>query len=500
MKFINEKIWLKLNLLLVFVVVGLSLFLSLKPVNAQDAQWTDTEITNAIETQIWLDQAVNANKINVKTESGIVTFSGTVNNVLAKDRAVKIAESTKGVLSIINKIEVDPRIERTDTELRQAVLDALLYDPATDAYEISVTAKNGVVTLTGTVESWAESQLSAAVAKGVRGVREINNDIKVVYTTDRSDFEIKQEIEGRLANDVQVDDFLIRVNVQNGDVELSGTVGSLREKNQAITDSWVAGVNSVDADNLDIEYWARDEMRRSEFITRSDNEIKSAIEKAFLYDPRVYSFDVATEVDNGTVTLTGIVDNLMAKKAAAQDARNTMGVWRVQNHIKVRPEFIPSDEQLEKDVSSALLRNPYVERYDVTVDAVNGLVYLSGDVNTSFEKYQAEKAAEKVNGVTHVYNSISFEYQWTWKPDWELKENINDQLTWDIFVNEESIDVKVEEGIATLTGEAYSWSEYTAAERNAYEGGAKDVVNNISVQYRYYGPYNPIYYWWGALN
>jgi osmotically-inducible protein OsmY len=496
MKFINAKISLKQNLLLVFVVMGLSIF---KPINAQENQWTDTEISNAIETEMWLDQAVNANKINIKTENGIVTFTGTVNNVLAKDRVVKIAESTKGVLSTINRIEVNTITERSNSELQQAVLDALLYDPAADAYEISVTADNGVVTLTGTVDSWAESQLCATVAKGVKGVREINNDINVVYTTDRSDFEIKQDIEGRLANDVQVDDLLIKVNVQNGDVELSGTVGSLREKNQAIIDCWVAGVNSVNTDNLNIEYWARDQMRRNEFITRNDNEIKDAIEKAFLYDPRVYLFDVDVQVDQGTATLTGIVDNLIAKKAAAQDARNTMGVWRVQNHIKVRPEFIPSDEQLEKDVSTALLQNPYVDRYDVNIVAVNGLIYLSGDVNTSFEKYQAEKAAEKVKGVAHVYNNILYEHEWTWKPDWEIRENIKDQLSWDIFINEDNINVKVEEGIATLTGEVYSWSEYTAAERNAYEGGAKEVVNNISVQHLYYGPYNPIYYWWGAL-
>ena len=77
--------------------------------------------------------------------------------------------------------------------------------------------------------------------------------------------------------------------------------------------------------------------------------------------------------------------------------------------------------------------------------------------------------------------------------------NIKDQFDSDLFVDEDNINVEVEEGIATLSGEVHSWSEYSAAERNAYEGGAKDVVNNISVQYPYYGPYNPMYYMWGTL-
>lgn len=449
----------------------------------------DAEITGAIEMEIWGDAAVEANNIDINTRDGVVTLTGTVDNVLAKERAEAIASAVVGVRAIVNRIDVK-LAERGDSEIKKAVENALLADPATDSYEVTAVANNGVVTLTGSVDSWQEKQLCERVAKSVRGVRDVKNNVNVDYTTDRPDHEIKAEIEARLANDVRVDDYLILVDVRDGRVTLTGTAGSLFEKNRAISDAYVANVKSVDGSGLEVRWWARDEMRRkSSYVARSDEEIKKAVMDAFLYDPRVFSFNPDVKVKEGTVTLSGVVDNLKAKKVAEEDAWNVMGVWRVKNYLKVRPDVVPANSVLESRVISALLEDPYVNRFDIDVDAHNGGVYLTGEVNTSFEAHQAERVAERVKGALYVVNSLDYDYEWVWKPDWEIREDVHDELQWSPFVDEQEVAVKVDDGVVYLTGRVDTWGERKAAEDNAYEGGAKDVRNQLVVTYEYYGPH-----------
>lgn len=473
------------------MVVCLSMILPLA-VFAQGA--SDAEITSAINTEMRIDNAVSANNIDVTTVGGIVTLTGTVDNILAKERAQALAEATVGVRAIVNRVNVEPVRPRTDKELEVAVENAWLLDPATQSYRVNADADDGIVMITGTVSSYAEKELSATVAKGVRGVKEVINEIEVDYQVSRHDREIKNEIIARLENDVRVDDLLINVEVDDGDVLLTGTVGSLQEKNRAYSDSWVAGVNSVDSTGLEIKWWVRDELRRSQaYDSRSDDKIQKAIEEALGYDPRIIPYDVTVEVSDGMVTLSGTVDNPAAKRAAEQDARNTLGVWRVTNNIKVRPE-VPADDQLETRVAEALQSDPYVDRFDIKVEAYNGWVYLAGEVNTSFEKNRAERVTERVQGVIGVVNYLEYNHLWVWAPDWEIQEDVRSQLTWSPFVDASGINVAVNDGVVTLTGSVGTWSEREDAEKNAFQGGAKDVINSLTVDYRYYGPYGPGYY------
>jgi osmotically-inducible protein OsmY len=110
-------------------------------------------------------------------------------------------------------------------------------------------------------------------------------------------------------------------------------------------------------------------------------------------------------------------------------------------------------------------------------------------VNTSFESNQAERVAETVKGALYVVNSLEYDYQWTWKPDPEIREDIQDQLMWSPFVDEDDVNVEVDYGVATLSGRVDTWGEREAAEDNAYQGGAKDVRNELLVAYEYYGPF-----------
>ena len=483
---------------------------------AEKASLTNQQISNAIDWDLIKDPATPADDITVSTANGIVTLNGIVDNIMAKERAEAIAETVKGVRAIVNRIEVMAP-SRSDLAIEEDIKQALIWDPATESWEILAKVKDGVATLTGTVDSWQERELAARVVKGVRGVKGIENNIAVDYTSKRSDEEIREEIKKTLRWDAYVDDALIDVAVKNGKVTLTGTVGSLAEKSRANTDALVSGVKSVDNSDLQVKFWARDEkLRKGKFVSKRESEIEAAVRDAFLYDPRVNMTAVKVEVNNGIATLRGTVDDLKEKRAAARDARNVVGVWAVKNQIKVNPVTPPSDSRIEDNVESALLRDPFVDRYQITVSVVNGAVYLYGKVDSRFEKGLADNLVSRQKGVKAVHNFLEvqgmdvitydpyvdlwnlYDFEWytvndklvSTKTDWEIERNIKDELFWSPFVDADQVKVEVDNGIAVLTGTVDTWSEREAAEENALEGGALIVDNDLTVSYGpdYYRP------------
>jgi osmotically-inducible protein OsmY len=275
-----------------------------------------------------------------------------------------------------------------------------------------------------------------------------------------------------------------------------------------MSDAWVAGVQSLDADDLKIRWWAFDEMkRRGQQGKITEDDIREAVQDALLHDPRVGSFNVDVSVEHRSVTLQGVVDNLKARRAAAQDARNTVGVSQVSNHLKVRPENPPPDEVNAQNVKSALLRDPITGRHEIDVSAHGGDVYLYGTVDSYFERIHGEDVAARVPGVVDVHNYLAVRNRgpiigqpWfdDWdpvlhdfsfdtetlrvRPDSEIRREIERELFWSPFVDADSVTVAVEDGEATLTGTVDSWWERNAAAENALEGGAIKVRNRLEVR------------------
>lgn len=295
----------------------------------------DNDIKSAVEYELSLDRVVDSHQIDVGAVEGVVMLYGSVNNLLAKERAVEIAKSIEGARSVIDDITLETS-QRPDDDLRWDVVQALLQDPGTDSYEIDVNVDYGVVTLTGKVDSWKEKQLSTAVVKGVSGVRSVRNDLDFTLKSHRPDPEIAGEVESLLAYDIWVDARTITVEADDGLVKLRGTVGGEDEKATAYSDAWVSGVSSVDISGLKVDPMRRNRMRReNKYVKIPDEDIRQAVDDALVYDPRVYSFHSDVSVEDGVVTLSGTVDNLEARNAAEQDARNTVGVSRVKNLLKI---------------------------------------------------------------------------------------------------------------------------------------------------------------------
>jgi len=463
---------------------------------------TDSAITRAVEGDLNIDEGVLPNFVDVSTSHGIVTLSGSVADLLAKKRAVSIAESIRGVSAVVDTITVTP-VSRPDQDIQQDILTALKDDPATEAYHVDVSVHDAVATLTGSVGSWAETQLAQETAEGVSGVKEVRNEIQINYLTKRTDSEIAADINDRLQWDVWVNGLLIHANVKDGRATLTGTVGSAIERRRAVEDAWVNGVTAVDDAGLQLDPWARDQGRRKyKYVIKTDDEIGRAVQAAFRRDPRVSPFAPEVTVEAGEVTLTGTVGNLKAKIAAEQDAHDTVGVSSVDNLLKVRFPIPPIDTDSEKSLKAALLRDPRLVGCQIDAAVINHAAYLGGWVDSAFQRTEAQDVASRTKGVVEVRNHLrvwtesryalrfrdwrdySWEKMWppTPKSDAQIKKAVEKAFFWSPFVDRDDITVTVHHGVVMLTGQVDGWLAYGEALRDARKAGAVDVLNRLNVK------------------
>ncbi|MCB9878834.1 MAG: BON domain-containing protein [Planctomycetes bacterium] len=477
------------------------------PVQDQETP-SDGQVVDAVEDELRLDPAVSSRQVAVQADDGVVTLTGMADCILAADRAADVARTVRGVRAVVDRIEVVPPADIGRVELRQSVEQALLANPATDLYQVQVEADDaGAVTLKGTVESWAERQLCEQVAAGVAGVTEVDDEIAIHYVADRVDSEICRDVEQRLHWNILVDDGLIDVSCKDGEVALSGIVGSAAERIRARRLAWIAGVKDVDVEGLQVARWARDDkLRGSKYAVRSNDQVREAVKDALRLDPRVASFAIDVGVSSGHVTLRGDVDNLEALRAAAEDARNTVGVSSVVNRIHVRPEPTRSGVQVANEIESALQRDPFVDADEVSVTVHNGVARLFGCVDDCFVRARADDDAACVPGVVDVENLVAvrdatfhafdpyvdatplecygwFRYEpWlTFDDDGEIAARVEEELWWSPFVNSGDVAVTCVDGVVQLDGEVGSETERIAATENAFDAGAIWVDNDLEV-------------------
>ena len=439
----------------------------------------------AIEAELQVDRTVPHDRIAVTVKNGIVTLNGEVGTLLARDRAVYIAETIRGVRAIVNQVEVNPGekyADLTDQEIIHRVTRSLRSDPATRDLKIRVTSTDNSVTLLGEVDSHQEKALGEAIAKGVEGVQAITNKLTVVHRP-RADDDIEADIVRRWESDPWLDESLLGLIVENGTVSLTGTVGSLDEKRRAVRDARVNGVRSVEARTLDVRWWARNRMRRSPGDRRRpDEQIRKALELALKYDPRTRRSAIEVAVSDRMVTLSGTVDSLDSKKAAESDAENITGVRRVLNHIEVSQLFEPTDSDVRREVRRALLEDPFLQGAPmIDVQFRGGTVSLSGTVHSLFDKARAETITARMPGVMDIKNNLRSLVPLTGRRDALIQRRIQEGMKWNPYLYDQNITVGVEDGQATLTGTVYSLAESRLATKKAYEGGALSVRDHLDI-------------------
>jgi osmotically-inducible protein OsmY len=212
-----------------------------------------------------------------------------------------------------------------DDVLQQEVLNELKFEPSVNPAEIGVTVEDGVVTLTGYVDSYAEKLAAEKAAKRIRGVRGVAEEIEVRIPSamKRTDADIARTALNALEWDVQVPNERIKVKVENGWVTLEGEVDWGFQREIAMdTVRDLMGVRGVF--NMILV--------KPKVKTQ---EIKAKISDAFKRSAELDANRIIVEAADGKVKLSGTVRSWVERDEAARVAWAAPGVSAVENHIAI---------------------------------------------------------------------------------------------------------------------------------------------------------------------
>jgi osmotically-inducible protein OsmY len=466
----------------------------------------DSDITHAIELELARDPGIDATSLHAKTTDGVVELTGSADNLLTARRALRLAETIKGVRSVSDRIELRVNA-RPDAEVQRDVQAALGSNAATDSFPITVKANTGVVTLTGTVHSHEEAKMAERLSESTRGVKAVRDELVVAPRAPRPDGEILTDVRARFRWDRLLDDGLLTVAVKDANVTLRGLVGSAAEKRRAEREAWVNGVGGVDASGVKVEWWAkRDELLRTKVAKPTDAEIAAAIRAAAALDPRVETAGLKVSVESGVAYLRGTVESMQATHAAQSLARNTVGVVDVKNELAVEPQKPVSDSAISLRVTNALAADPALETFGLKASSKSGTVTLTGTVESAFERAEANAVTAGIRGVRRIEDQLAVkrpEIAYVYDlyldpyepfiesthdvpaqplaPDAEIASRIRADLAFSPFVDANQVNVSVNDGTATLTGSVASHGEAALATQDAFAGGAIAVENRLRV-------------------
>jgi osmotically-inducible protein OsmY len=214
---------------------------------------------------------------------------------------------------------------KTNLQLQQDVMDELQYEPSIEAAGIGVTAREGIVTLTGSVKSYAEKWSAAQAAERVSGVKAVVDEIKVKlpFAHERGDEDIALAAVQALQWDIQVPHTRIMVKVEQGRITLEGDVDYKYQQTAAMNAVRnLTGVTGV-----------------VNFIhvkpTANASEVKVTIENALRRAAETDAQQIMVDVVNDKVTLRGTVHSWAERSEAERAAWSAPGVRVVEDNLSV---------------------------------------------------------------------------------------------------------------------------------------------------------------------
>ncbi|MEO5991378.1 MAG: BON domain-containing protein [Ferruginibacter sp.] len=214
----------------------------------------------------------------------------------------------------------------TNEDLQKDVLNAIKWEPLLHAAEIGVTAKDGIITLTGVVDSYAKKLEAETAAKNVVGVKAVVEAIEIKFDGigEKTDNEVADDVLTALKWHWQFWSDQIKIKVEQGWVTLEGelTWNYQREaaKNAIIQVKGVKGINN----EIKLKTETQDEVE------------KITIEQALVRSSLINAKDIQIEVNHNKVILTGKVHSFAQKNEVERIAWSAAGVEAIDNQLDIR--------------------------------------------------------------------------------------------------------------------------------------------------------------------
>jgi osmotically-inducible protein OsmY len=215
---------------------------------------------------------------------------------------------------------------KTDAQLQQDVMAELKWEPTLSAAQIGVSAKDGVITLTGAVDGYAKKSEAEDAVKRVAGVTAVVEKIEVKYPSEwakKDDNDIAAEVVNAFKWNWEVPTGKVKAKVEKAWVTLEGELAWKFQSDAAASAvKALLGVAGV-SNNIKIKSQAEDVLEKA--------DIESALERNW----SVSDQEIQVKVSGHKATLTGTVDSWYQKDEAGRIAWNAPGVWNVENELRV---------------------------------------------------------------------------------------------------------------------------------------------------------------------
>ena len=218
---------------------------------------------------------------------------------------------------------------RTDNDIQEDLVAELKWEQGTHDEDIAVSVRDGVVTLAGTVDSYADKWKAERVATRIEGVKAIANNIEVRLpsSSERSDSDIAHAAAEALKWNIWVPEDRVKVKVSNGWLTLEGEVDWYYQKEEADRALrkrvGIKGISNLIA------------VKKRPLPHDVKEQIKRALARSAEFD----ADRISVEVSGDKVILSGTVRSYVEKRDAERAARNAPGVTQVENRITVDPSI-----------------------------------------------------------------------------------------------------------------------------------------------------------------
>lgn len=357
-------------------------------------QVDDGWITTKVEAKFFTSPEVKGREIDVSTENGIVTLAGEVEGEQTKQQALALARDTEGVRQVRDELRVSGAVAATTgTEPGE---------PAPDTKPADPTARPADPTLPD----------DSAVAR-TAGSGWITTKIQAKYFMDG-------DVKGRNLD----------INTRDGVVTISGRVEDEAERQKAIQIARdTEGVTDV-KDNLRVGPEGAEpaaEGARPEAELPTDEELVAVVQSRFYQDDELRGSTIGVTATGSVVTLSGTVPSEARKRQAVSLARNVDGVTDVRDELRVDPtvpDLPPNQAGTQRDrtpaltgealdgwittkIQSQFYLDPDIKGRNIDVKTSNGVVTLTGTVDSEQVRQQALTIARQTEDVSRVQDKLT---------------------------------------------------------------------------------------------